>query len=597
MTPAPRTPLRPLARILPARARGENPDAIEAENLRARHDAQRDKARARAARRLYVLIVAFCVGFGWVGLRMADIASATPEEPRSAATGRSIQAQRADIVDRNGHVLATNLVTHALYAHPRDMVDPARAARELVRIFPDLNEATLLKQFTGGGAFHWLRRKLSPEQMQAVHDIGEPGLLFGPREMRLYPNGRLAAHVLGGTRFGDEAVHSAEVIGMAGLEKALDDRLRDPGQLDRPLELTLDLPVQAAVAEVLHAGMQLLNARGAAAILMDAQNGEIIAMVSLPDFDPNDRPLPPTKGDPADSPIFNRALQGVYELGSVMKVFPVAQALEMGLVNPDTMINSSSPMQMGRFRIRDFKNYGPQLSVSDVIIKSSNVGTARIVAQVGPLRQQAFLKELGFLDPTPVELVEAPRARPLLPRKWSEIHSATISYGHGLSASPMHLAAAYAAMVNGGHMVRPTLVKGASQGLGPQVISARTSAQMREMMRATVVRGTARMADIPGYAVGGKTGTADKQKPGGGYHKDKVMANFAGAFPMNDPRYVIVVSLDEPVETSGTEARRTAGWTAVPVTAEIIRRVAPLMGLRPQAVEQGAPDKVMTVRN
>jgi cell division protein FtsI (penicillin-binding protein 3) len=597
MTPAPRAPLRPLARILPARARGENPDAIEAENLRARHDALRDKARARAESRLLLLILGFCVGFAWIGVRMADIASATPEEPRGAVAGRSIQAQRADIVDRNGHVLATNLGTHALYAHPREMVDPARAARELVRVFPDMNEATLLKQFTGTGSFHWLRRTLSPEQMQAVHDIGEPGLLFGPREMRLYPNGRLAAHVLGGTRFGDEAVHSAEVIGVAGLEKALDDRLRDPAQLDRPLELTLDLPVQAAVAEVLDTGMKLLNAKGAAAILMDAQNGEILAMVSLPDFDPNNRPLPPTQGDPADSPIFNRALQGVYELGSVMKVFPVAQALEMGLVNPDTMINSSSPMQLGRFRIRDFKNYGPKLSVSDVIIKSSNVGTARIVAQVGALRQQAFLKELGFLDATGVELVEAPRARPLLPRKWSDIHSATISYGHGLSASPMHLAAAYAAMVNGGYMVRPTLVKGAAQGPGPQVISARTSAQMRQMMRDTVVRGTAKMADIPGYAVGGKTGTADKQKPGGGYHKDKVMANFAGAFPMNDPRYVIVVSLDEPVETSGTEARRTAGWTAVPVTAEIIRRVAPLLGLRPQAVEQVGPDKVMTVRN
>jgi cell division protein FtsI (penicillin-binding protein 3) len=331
---------------------------------------------------------------------------------------------------------------------------------------------------------------------------------------------------------------------------------------------------------------------------MEARTGEVLAMVSLPDFDPNDRPLPPTQGDPGDSPIFNRALQGVYELGSVMKVFPVAQALELGLVNPDTMINSSSPMQMGRFRIRDFRNYGPQLSVSDVIIKSSNVGTARIVAQVGPLRQQAFLKELGFMDPVPIELVEAPRARPLLPRKWSDIHAATISYGHGLSASPMHLAAAYAAMVNGGRMVKPTLIRGGTEGFaGPQVLSPQTSAQMRAMMRDTVVKGTAKLADIPGYAVGGKTGTADKQKPGGGYHKDKVMANFAGAFPMDDPRYVIVVSLDEPVETSGTEARRTAGWTAVPVTAEIVRRVAPLLGLRPQAIAAGTPTKITTVRN
>ncbi|MFN3293132.1 MAG: peptidoglycan D,D-transpeptidase FtsI family protein [Gemmobacter sp.] len=591
-----RTPLRPLARILDARARGENPDAIEAENIRTRHEAMRDRARARAESRLLLLIAGFCVGFALIGIRMAELAAATPEEPRVVVSGRGIQAQRADILDRNGHVLATNMVTHALYAHPRDMVDPARAARELVRIFPDMNEERLLRQFTSGNAFYWLRRKLSPEQVQAVHDIGEPGLLFGPREMRLYPNGRLAAHVLGGSRFGDEAVHSAEVIGVAGLEKALDDRLRDPARLDEPVQLSIDLPVQAAVAEVLHSGMMLLNAKGAAAILMDARSGEILAMVSLPDFDPNDRPLPPTSGDPGDSPIFNRALQGVYELGSVMKVFPVAQALELGLVTPDTMINSTSPMQMGRFRIRDFKNYGPQLSVTDVIVKSSNVGTARIVAQVGPLRQQAFLKELGFLDPVPVELVEAPRARPLVPKKWSEIHAATVSYGHGLAASPLHLAAAYAAMVNGGRKVTPTLLKGAG-GMGAPLISERTSDQMRAMLRQTVLRGTAKMADIPGYLVGGKTGTADKQKPGGGYHKDKVMANFAGAFPMNDPRYVIVVSLDEPVETSGTEARRTAGWTAVPVTAEIVRRVAPLLGLRPQAIEADLPVKVTAVRN
>ncbi|MDP2086535.1 MAG: penicillin-binding protein 2 [Gemmobacter sp.] len=592
----PRTPLRPLARILDARARGENPDVIEAENIRTRHEAMHDRARARAESRLLLLVAGFCVGFALIGIRMAELAAATPQEPRVVATGRGIQAQRADILDRSGNVLATNMVTHALYAHPRDMVDPARAARELVRIFPDMDEARLLKQFTGGGAFHWLRRKLSPEQVQAVHDIGEPGLLFGPREMRLYPNGRLAAHVLGGSRFGDEAVHSAEVIGVAGLEKAMDDRLRDPARLDEPLHLSIDLPVQAAVAEVLHSGMQLLNAKGAAAILMDVRSGEILAMVSLPDFDPNDRPLPPTQGDPADSPIFNRALQGVYELGSVMKVFPVAQALELGLVTPDTMINSSSPMQMGRFRIRDFKNYGPQLSVTDVIVKSSNVGTARIVAQVGPLRQQAFLKELGFLDAVPVELIEAPRARPLVPKKWSEIHAATVSYGHGLAASPLHLATAYAALVNGGYKVTPTLIKGQG-GIGAQVVSQRTSDQMRLMLRKTVVRGTAKMADIPGYLVGGKTGTADKQKPGGGYHKEKVMANFAGAFPMNDPRYVVVVSLDEPVETSGTEARRTAGWTAVPVTAEIVRRVAPLLGLRPQAIEADLPTNVTAVRN
>lgn len=595
---SPRAPLRPLARILDARARGENPDAIEAANIRDRHEAMRDRSRARAESRLLLLVMAFCAAFLTIGIRMAALAGAEPEEPRATVAGSRIQAQRADIVDRNGNVLATNLVTHALYSHPREMVDPARAAKELARIFPDMEEDKLLRQFTGKSSFLWLRRKLSPEQVQAVHDIGEPGLLFGPREMRLYPNGKLASHILGGASFGAEGVHSAEVIGVAGIEKALDDRLRDPDRVGEPLQLSIDLPVQAAVAEVLHSGMKLLNARGAAAILMDARSGEVLAMVSLPDFDPNDRPLPPVEGDPADSPIFNRALQGVYELGSVMKIFPVAQALELGLVNPESMVNSSSPMQLGRFKVRDFKNYGPQLSVTDVIVKSSNVGTARVVAQIGPVRQQAFLKELGLLDPSPVELVESARARPLLPRKWSDIASATIAYGHGMSTSPMQLAAAYAAMVNGGTKVTPTLLKrDEAPARGTPVISARTSDQVRLMMRKVVEKGTAKMAEVPGYHIGGKTGTADKQKPTGGYWKDKVMANFAGAFPMDDPRYVIVVSLDEPVETSGTEARRTAGWTAVPVTAEILRRVAPLLGLRPAEVEAHAPAKVTAVRN
>lgn len=591
-----RTPLRPLARILDARARGENPDTIEAENIQRRHETLRDTSRSRAEGRLLLLAVGFCAAFLTIGARMAVLAGSDPGETNSVVNAAQIQSQRADILDRNGRVLATNHVTNALYAHPREMVDPTRTAQELARIFPDLDQAQMLRQFTGKAAFVWLRRRLSPEQVQAVHDIGEPGLYFGPREMRLYPNGALAAHILGGSRFGDEGVHSAEVIGTAGLEHALDARLRDPSMLDQPVELSIDLTVQAVVAEVLGAGMQMLGAKGAAAIIMDVRTGEILSLVSLPDFDPNDRPRPPVTGDPGDSPIFNRALQGVYELGSVMKVFPVAQALELGLVNPDTMVNSASPMQLGRFKIRDFRNYGPQLSVSNVIVKSSNVGTVRINNMVGATRQQAFLQELGFLDPVPVELTEAPRARPLVPKRWSDIHAATVSYGHGISVSPLHLAQAYATLVNGGTRVTPTLLKGGDATRGVRVISPRTSGLIREMLRKTVTEGTAKMADVPGYFVAGKTGTADKMKPGGGYHKDKVMANFAGTFPVTDPRYVIVVSLDEPVETSGTEARRTAGWTAVPVTAEIIRRAAPLLGLVP-AVETPQLTGVTRVQN
>jgi cell division protein FtsI (penicillin-binding protein 3) len=362
--------------------------------------------------------------------------------------------------------------------------------------------------------------------------------------------------------------------------------------------LSLDLSVQAAVEQVLEGGMALMNAKGAAAVLMEAHTGEVVAMASLPDFDPNDRPAPPTSGDPADSPIFNRAVQGVYELGSTYKIFAIAQALELGLVNPGTMIDTRSPMTHGRHRIRDFRNYGPELSVTDVIVKSSNVGTARIALQIGAERQKAFLDSLGLLAPTPLELAEAPGAQPLFPQKnWPEISTMTISYGHGTSASPLHLAAAYATMVNGGYRVTPTILHGDAPARGAQVISSETSALVREMLRGVVTHGTATMAEVQGYAVGGKTGTADKPLSNGrGYYEDKVITTFAGFFPANDPAYVLVLSLDEPVETSGPEPRRTAGWTAVPVAAEVIRRVAPLLGLRPE-IATGGPDGVTLARN
>ncbi len=591
-----RTPLRPLARILSARTRGENPDAIERENRRLRNEETRDRARLRAEGRLLVLGVLFILAFGSVGGRMGMLAATEPVEPQSAAGGASILAQRADIVDREGRVLATNLVTHSLYAQPRTMVDPARAARGLARIFPDLDESRLLADFTGKRKFLWIRKKISPEQMQLVHDIGEPGLLFGPREMRLYPNGHLAAHVLGGASFGREGVESAEVIGTAGVEKAFDGWMRDPANNGAPLQLSIDLPVQAAVETVLDGGMKLMNAKGAAAILMDVHTGEILSLASLPDFDPNTRPQPLGKGDPSDSPLFNRAVQGVYELGSTFKIFAVGQALDLGLVNPQTMVDTKSPMVWGKFRIRDFHNYGPQLSVTDVIVKSSNVGTAHVALGIGPERQQQFLKSLGFFEPVPVELVEAASGKPILPKRWPEITTITVSYGHGLSASPLHLAAAYAAVANGGTRVTPTILKNPSAHPGERVMSEQTSATLRNMLRQVVTRGTASMGDVKGYAVAGKTGTADKTKPNGGYYDDKVVTTFASFFPADDPRYVLVVSLDEPVETTGTEPRRTAGWTSVPVAAEIVRRVAPLLGLRPQ-VEPAADAAVTLARN
>lgn len=595
-----RTPLRPLARILQARQKGLNPDTIEKENLKLRHEAMREKARGRAQFRLVILCASFVMVFGAIGARMGLLAATEPMEPRASAPGAEIIAQRADITDRNGRVLATNIATHALYAHPKVIVDPKGTAAKLAEIFPDLDAKAMERRFTDGRSFVWVRKVLSPEQMQKVHEIGDPGLLFGPREMRLYPNGTLAAHVLGGTSFGAEGVHSAEVIGVAGIEKALDVRLRDPAQGGKPLTLSIDLSLQATIEEVLAAGMGMLNAKGAAAILMDARTGEILAIASLPTFDPNDRPNPIVDKDaePGDSPLFNRAVQGVYELGSTFKIFAAAQAMELGLVNPETMVDANAPMIWGKHKIKEFegKNYGPLLSVSDVIAKSSNVGTAHIALMIGPLRQQAFLKSLGFFEPTPVELVEAPGAKPLIPKKWPEIVTITTSYGHGMSASPLHLAAAYAAIANGGVMVKPTLLKREGATTGVRVMSEATARDAVAMLRRVVTEGTASLGDVPGYEVAGKTGTADKPKKSGGYYDDKVVNTFASVFPASNPQYVLIVTLDEPVDTTLSETRRTAGWTSVPVAAEIIRRVAPLMGLRPK-LEPPATDAVTAASN
>ena len=591
-----RTPLRPLARILSARQKGENPDVIERENIRLRHEQQRDASRQRAEGRLLVLGAFFLFAFGTVGAQMSILAATEPTEPRIVASSSSIIAQRSDIVDRNGRILATNLVTNSLYAQPPNMFDKTVAARELARIFPDLDEARLLKQFSGTRKFLWIKKRISPEQQQQVHDIGDPGLLFGPREMRLYPNGRLAAHILGGSSYGREGVQSAEVIGVAGVEKAFDDYLRDPATGGAPLQLSIDLTIQAAAERVLYGGMKLMNARGAASVLMDVQTGEIIAMVSLPDFDPNLRPRLPTKSVAGDSVLFNRAVQGVYELGSTFKIFTVALALDADLVKPSTLIDTRGPLRWGKYSIRDFHYYGRELSVTDVLVKSSNIGAARIAQIIGAERQKQFLTSLGLLAPTSVELVEAPGIQPLFPSNWSEISTMTIAYGHGVAVSPLHLAVAYASLVNGGTLVRPTLIKHERVAIGPRVVSARTSAIARDLLRQVVVRGTASFGEVRGYAVGGKTGTADKPKPGGGYYDDKVIATFASIFPADNPRYVLVVTLDEPVETAGAEPRRTAGWTAVPVAAEMIRRMAPLLGLRPE-IEPSAPDRITLTSN
>jgi len=594
-----RRPLRPIARILKARAEGLDPDLIEAEEKAARLRKLRKGERQSAASRLLMLCVVFIMLFGAVGYKMIGLATVQASEPTVSSTTTRIVNVRADIVDRNGAVLATNLITNSLYARPQLMIDPSAAADGLGRIFPDLDVEKFRRLFTGSRTFVWVRTKLSPEQKQAVYDLGEPGLLFGPRELRLYPNGNLAAQVLGGTRFGDQGVYGAELVGTAGVELEFDKFLRDPANDGAPLELSLDLGVQAAMRRDLAGGMNMMSARGAAAVLMEVDTGRIVSMVSLPDFDPNHRPYPPVRGDPADSPLFNRVAQGKYELGSTFKIFTAALAMEQGIATPDTMIDTRGPLKWGKYTITDFHNYGARLSLMDVIVESSNIGSANLAVEAGTEAQKAFLKKLGFFDPIPVELREAERSKPLLPPVWSELSTMTISYGHGLAATPLHLAAAYASLVNGGLRVRPSLLMAAPAPTeADRIISPETSANLRDMLRQVVVRGTASLGEVPGYQVGGKTGSADKPNPQGGYYDGRVISTFASIFPASKPKYVLVVTLDEPSVEMAGEVRRTAGWTAVPVAAQIIRRVAPLLGVRPEWFDAGhTPDSVLVTAN
>lgn len=538
--------------------------------------------RARGDWRLGLVMFVFLLAFGTVGLRMTALALAGPSEPRLAATASRSAATRAPIVDRAGRPLALNLPAWSAYAHPREMDDPAAAAQRLAAALPGTDAEALAQRFERSPAFAWIKRPVTPVERQAVHDLGLPGVYFGTRDVRIYPAGRMAAHVLGGVQAGTEDVHFAEALGLAGVERRFDETLRDPARDGEPLRLSIDLPVQAALTEVLRAGVERFHAVGGSAVLMDARTGAVLALVSLPDFDPNARPVPTDPEVVRTRPLMNRAAEGVFEMGSTFKPIYAALAIERGLVTPETMIDARGPMAWGRHRIRDSYRMPPEMSVADAMAKSSNVVTARLAIMLTTPVVRAFLDRIGFKEPTAIEIAEASLGRPLQPERWADISTITIGFGYGLAVTQLHMAAAYAAMVNGGLLVSPTLdPEAVPPGEDARILSPRTSAAMRAIMRHTVTWGTAKAAEAPGYEVGGKTGTAEKANPAGGYLRDKTRTSFVGAFPMSDPRYVISVSLDEPELRTGPRPVRTAGATAAPVAGEAVARVAPLLGLRP----------------
>lgn len=521
--------------------------------------------------RLVVTGALFALAFALIGGRLVDVTVVKRGgEPRFAQGLRQPPvAERADIVDRNGLLLATSLPTASLYADTKDVIDPAEAATKLSRALPELNEAEILAKLKSEKSFVWLRRSLTPRQEQAVNGLGIPGLYFQREDRRVYPHGALVAHALGFANIDNR--------GIAGVEQALDDVLRGGRE---PIAMSIDLRVQHILREELQATIADFAAIGGTAVVLDVHSAEIVGMVSLPDFDPN-RP----SALPAET-RFNRNTLGVYEMGSTFKIFTVAMALDAGSTTLTGGYDATLPLKIGRFTIRDDHAQKRWLTTPEIFMHSSNIGSARMALDVGAAGQRAFFGKLGFLKPVPVELPES--GHPLIPRPWRPINVMTIAFGHGMAVTPLHLANGLATVVNGGILRQPTLLKRPEPAIpGERVISDKTSDQMRRLLNLVVERGTGKKAAAPGYVVGGKTGTAEKVG-NGGYRRKALLSSFVGAFPMHAPRYVVLVSVDEPKGNKKSFGFATAGWVAAPAVSRIVQRIGPVLGVTP--VNQDAPE-------
>lgn len=480
------------------------------------------------------------------------------------ATSSAAPSERADIVDRNGKLLATNLQTASLYANARVVREPADVVDRLMRVLPRLNRAELLAKLTSRNGFVWLKRNLSPQEQYDVNGLGIPGLGFQQEQRRIYPHGRLTSHVLGYT--------DVDNNGIAGIENYFDAELKRRAASGEPITLSLDLRVQHAVRDELRRAMRTFSARGAAGVVMDVNTGEVLAMVSLPDFDSNHA------GSVVGDARFNRVSLGVYELGSVFKIFTTAMALDTGTVNFRSGYDATKPIRVSRFIINDDHPKKRWLSVPEIFMFSSNIGAVKMALDVGADTQRAFMDRLGMFRQPGIELPEI--GRPLGPEPWREVNTMTVSFGHGLAVSPLQLAAGVSAIVNGGLYRRPTLVKQDGLSVATRVISDRTSERMRRLMRLAVTAGTGRQADVPYSLVGGKTGTAEKAK-GRRYDRRALLSSFVAAFPMHAPRYVVYVLLDEPRGTVKTHGFAGAGWTAAPTTSHVIARIGPILKVPP----------------
>jgi cell division protein FtsI (penicillin-binding protein 3) len=514
--------------------------------------------------RLYIITIVFVVAFSLVATKLVNV-SIRDRSALQSGFAHKIN-NRNEIVDRNGNLLAVDLSIVSLYAVPKLLFDPIYTAKKLCEIFPDLKKEELTKSLQSGKNFAWIKRNITPKQQHLVNNLGIPGLEFEKGSKRLYTQGNLFSHVLGYVNTDNE--------GIAGIEKQFDQRLTDPKV--GKLQLSLDMRVQSIVHTELLKSIVEFKAKGGIGIVMDTNNGELISLVSLPDFDPHQ----PNLASP--DKLFNQFSLGVYEVGSIMKGITIAMAVETKAVSLRDVYYVKAPIKASRFVIHDYKPKFSYLSVPEIFMYSSNIGTAMISLEVGGVKQRQFLKNFGFFDSLKIELPE--KGQPMYPsvNNWSNISTMTISFGHGIAVTPLHFIRAASALANGGYIYEPTLLMhNNSTEIKPitRVLSEETSSVMRKLMRLTVEHGSGKKANAVNYLVGGKTGSAEKAKATG-YSKTEKYSSFFAAFPINNPRYVTLMILDDPRPNASTPYTG-GGWTAAPLTGKIISRIAPLLNVKP----------------
>ena len=549
-----------------------------------RRDATRRILGARGPGRAYLILGGFVLLFAILALRMAQLAlTPLPESAGSRAPGAV--ERRAEITDRDGRLLASTMKTWEVFLRPQETARAGGLSPDeldgLKRIFPKLDRTGLRRTVEAGKSrFLYISRLASARQWAEARDLGIVGMEGRARSSRVYPAGRLTAHILGGVNIDNR--------GVAGIERGLEQRIADPESAGDAVTLSIDLRVQNALRDTLNEALSQFAALGAAGLVMDVRSGELLALVSLPDFDPNHRPEAPPADDleaQASSALFNRATQGAYELGSVFKLLTAATALDSGTAMVDTVVDARFPLRRGGFTISDYLGKGRPLTLEEVIRYSSNIGAVRIAELYGVDIQRQYLTRFGIEHRGRVDLSELPTAelgRAQLPPKWDRSEAATVAYGHGISVTPLHLATTLASLANEGCRVKPTLMRLDRAPSGcDRIVSREVSVQLLALMRTVGRQSSGRSANIAGYEIGGKTGTAYKVRPTGGYDTSKRFNTFAAIWPTSEPRYLMMVSLDDPKLLDGTRRLPLAGRTAAPTAGRAIERIAPLLGDAP----------------